>query len=158
MGHIEVSGLTYLLPDGRPLLWDVSFKVGDGAKAALVGPNGAGKTTLLRLITGELVPAAGRISCSGGIGVMRQFLGTGTVHDLLLSVAPRDVHETAAALDAAGSAIELRDDEPRQLAYAQAIADYADAGGYDLEVVWDVCTTEALGLPFAQAGGRGVGT
>ncbi|NBF00595.1 ATP-binding cassette domain-containing protein, partial [Nonomuraea sp. K271] len=57
MGHIEVSGLTYLLPDGRPLLQDVSFKVGDGAKAALVGPNGAGKTTLLRLIAGELVPA-----------------------------------------------------------------------------------------------------
>ncbi|MEO3794600.1 ATP-binding cassette domain-containing protein [Nonomuraea sp. B10E15] len=158
MGHIEVSGLAYLLPDGRPLLNDVSFKVGDGAKAALVGPNGAGKTTLLRLIAGELVPAGGRISGSGGIGVMRQFLGSGTVHDLLLSVAPRSVREAAAALDATESAIVLRDDEPRQFAYAQAVADYADAGGYDLEVVWDVCTTEALGLPYSRVRDRGVGT
>lgn len=38
MGHIEVSRLTYALPDGRLLLDDVSFRVGEGTKAALVGP------------------------------------------------------------------------------------------------------------------------
>jgi ABC-type multidrug transport system ATPase subunit len=37
------------LPDGREPFADVSFRVGEGAKVALVGPNGAGKTTLLRM-------------------------------------------------------------------------------------------------------------
>ncbi|MFF4614981.1 ATP-binding cassette domain-containing protein [Nonomuraea jabiensis] len=158
MGHIEVSGLTYLLPDGRPLLLETSFKVGAGAKAALVGPNGAGKTTLLRLIAGELAPSDGRVASGGGIGVMRQFLGAGTVHDLLIGVAPRRVRDAAAALEAAEAAIARSDDEPAQLAYAQAIADYADAGGYELEVVWDVCATEALGLPYERVKDRELGT
>ncbi|HEX4811592.1 MAG TPA: ATP-binding cassette domain-containing protein [Nonomuraea sp.] len=158
MGHVEVSGLTYLLPDGRPLLLEASFRVGDGAKAALVGPNGAGKTTLLRLIAGELAPADGRVASSGGIGVMRQFLGTGTVHDLLLGVAPRRVGDAAAGLAAAEAALAERDDEPTQLAYAQAIADYADAGGYELEVVWDVCATEAMGMPYERVRDRSLAT
>ncbi|MEU6712249.1 ATP-binding cassette domain-containing protein [Nonomuraea sp. NPDC046802] len=158
MGHVEVSGVSYLLPDGRPLLLEVSFKVGEGAKAALVGPNGAGKTTLLRLISGELEPSDGRIASSGGIGVMRQFLGSGTVHDLLLGVAPRRIADAWGALTAAEAALARRDDEPEQLAYAQAIADYADAGGYELEVVWDACATEALGLPYTSVKERGLDT
>ncbi|NUP02920.1 MAG: ABC-F family ATP-binding cassette domain-containing protein [Nonomuraea sp.] len=158
MGHVEVSGVTYLLPDGRPLLLEASFKVGRGAKAALVGPNGAGKTTLLRLIAGELRPDEGRIAVGGGVGVMRQFLGEGSVRDLLLNVAPRPLRAAAAELARAESAIAARDDEPRQFAYAQAVADYADAGGYDLEVVWDVCATEALGLPYERVADRGLAT
>ncbi|SEH02339.1 ATPase components of ABC transporters with duplicated ATPase domains [Nonomuraea solani] len=158
MGHIEVSDVTYLLPDGRPLLVEASFKVGDGVKAALVGPNGAGKSTLLRLIAGELLPVEGRVVVAGGVGVMRQFLGEGSVRDLLLHVAPVRVREAALAVERAEAAILLRDDEPRQLAYAQAIADYADAGGYELEVVWDVCATEALGLAYEEVKERSLAT
>ena len=44
----------------------------------------------------------------------------------------------AAALDAAELAMMERDDEPTQLRYAQALADWADAGGYEAEVLWDV--------------------
>src|SRR3712207_9508389 len=40
------------------------------------------------------------------------------------------------------------DDERTQMAYATALSEYADAGGYDVEVTWDVCTTAALGLPY----------
>ncbi|WP_307845413.1 ATP-binding cassette domain-containing protein [Planomonospora sp. ID67723] len=161
-GHVEVDRLTYALPDGRLLLHEVSFRVGDGVKARLVGPNGAGKTTLLRLIAGDLRPDDGRVVSSGGLGVMRQFIGGvrdgRTLHDLLLSVAPDRVRAAAAALVRAESAMAARDDETAQLAYAQAIADYADAGGYDMEVVWDTCATAALGLPYGAVRDRPVAT
>ena len=34
MGHIDVAHVTYSLPDGRVLLSDVSFRVGEGQVAA----------------------------------------------------------------------------------------------------------------------------
>src|SRR5260221_14769805 len=74
MAHIDVNSLQYHLPDGRILLQDVSFRIGDGDKAALVGVNGAGKTTLLRLIAGDVEPHGGAVVRSGGLGVMRQFV------------------------------------------------------------------------------------
>jgi ATPase subunit of ABC transporter with duplicated ATPase domains len=40
------------------------------------------------------------------------------------------------------------DDEKTQMAYAHALSDWGDAGGYEAEVLWDVCTTAAMGLPF----------
>src|SRR5690606_39500631 len=50
------------------------------------------------------------------------------------------------------------DDEPAQMAYAQALADWGDAGGYEQETRWDEVTTAALGIPFEQAQWRGVAT
>jgi ATPase subunit of ABC transporter with duplicated ATPase domains len=76
VGHVEVAHLTQALPDGRPLLDDASFRVGEGSVAALVGPNGAGKTTLIRLIAGDLAAQSGTVTVSGGLGVMRQFVGS----------------------------------------------------------------------------------
>ncbi len=75
MGHVEVSHVHHGLPDGRVLLDDASFRVGEGTVAALVGPNGAGKTTLIRLIAGDVTPQSGTVTTSGGLGVMRQFIG-----------------------------------------------------------------------------------
>ncbi|HET6909415.1 MAG TPA: ATP-binding cassette domain-containing protein [Mycobacteriales bacterium] len=162
MGHLDVQRVSLTLPDGRPLLDEVSFRVGDGMKAALVGANGAGKTTLLRLITGDLAPSDGVVTQSGGLGVMRQFVGSvrdeSTVRDLLLSVAPSRVREAAVELDAAELALMEVDDEQTQLRYAHALADWSDAGGYDAEVRWDVCTTEALGLSLDRARWREVRT
>jgi ATPase subunit of ABC transporter with duplicated ATPase domains len=42
--------------------------------------------------------------------------------------------------------------------YAQTLADWADAGGYDIEVLWDVCCTSSLGIPFSRAQYREVRT
>ncbi|MDP9221958.1 MAG: ATP-binding cassette domain-containing protein [Actinomycetota bacterium] len=162
MGFVEVSRLRCALPDGRILLDDVSFRVGEGATVALVGANGTGKTTLLRAVAGDVVPAAGTIRRSGGVGVMRQFVGSvrdsSTVRDLLLAVAPPRVRSAAAALDRAELAMMEQEDDPTSLRYAAALADWADAGGYAAEVLWDVCTTEALGIGFAKARYREVRT
>ena len=165
MGHVDVAGVRFELPDGRVLLDDVSFRVGEGAKVALVGANGAGKTTLLRIVTGDLVPHAGAVTRSGGLGVMRQLVTQGvpdatggTVHDLLLSVSPPRVREAAAHVDACELEMMDRDDEKTQMRYAEALAEWADAGGYDVEVLWDVCTTAALGIPYDRARNRLLGT
>ena len=162
MGHIEVAHVDYYLPDGRMLLSDASFRVGQGAVVALVGPNGAGKTTLSRLISGELQPHAGTVTTSGGLGVMPQFVGSvrddRTVRDLLASVARPLIRDAAQAIDEAETAILERDDEPAQMAYAQALSDWGDAGGYEAETVWDMCTMAALGLPYDQAQFRDVKT
>ena len=50
------------------------------------------------------------------------------------------------------------DDEATQMRYAHAIAEWAEAGGYDQEVVWDVVAVSALGVPFAQAQYRELAT
>src|SRR6185437_2994272 len=75
VGYIDVAGVSLMLPDGRPLLDEVSFRVGEGRTTALIGANGAGKTTLLRMIRDEVAPDSGVISVGGGLGVMDQFVG-----------------------------------------------------------------------------------
>ncbi|MFD5321657.1 ABC-F family ATP-binding cassette domain-containing protein [Streptomyces sp. NPDC127098] len=162
MGHVEVAHLEYRLPDGRVLLDDVSFRVGEGEAVALVGANGAGKSTLLRLVAGELRPVGGSVAVSGGLGVMPQFVGSvrdeRTVRDLLVSVAQPGIRRAAAAVDAAELAVMERDDEAAQLVYAQALADWAEARGYEAETVWDMCTMAALGTPYEKAQWRLVRT
>jgi ATPase subunit of ABC transporter with duplicated ATPase domains len=162
MGHVEAAHLSHTLPDGRVLVDDVSFRVGDGVVAALVGPNGAGKTTLMRLITGDLAPETGSVSSSGGLGVMRQFIGgirdDTTVRDLLLSIAPVRIRDAASRLDAAELAMMERDDEPTQMRYATALAEWGDAGGYEQEVHFDACCMAALGLSYDRCQWREVAT
>ena len=163
MGHVEVAHLSHALPGGRLLLGDASFRVGEGTTAALVGPNGAGKTTLIRLVAGDLAPQSGTVTVSGGLGVMRQFVGglrgeDTTVRDLLVSVAAPRVREAAARLGAAELAMTQRDDERAQLRYAAALADWGDAGGYEAEVLWDACCVAAVGVGVDRCGPRPVGT
>ncbi|WP_030667795.1 ABC-F family ATP-binding cassette domain-containing protein [Streptomyces sp. NRRL B-1347] len=162
MGHLEAAHIEYYLPDGRALLGDVSFRVAEGTSAALVGPNGAGKTTLLKLIAGELRPHGGTVTVSGGLGVMPQFVGSvrdaTTVRDLLVSVAHPRIREAARAVDAAEHALLTVDDEAAQLQYAQSLADWAEARGYEAETLWDICTTAALGVPYEKAQWREVRT
>ncbi|MGL5852689.1 MAG: ATP-binding cassette domain-containing protein, partial [Phycicoccus sp.] len=177
MGHLDVNAVGYSLADGRLLLRDVTFRVGDGAKVALVGPNGVGKTTLLRILAGDLAAHQGAVTRSGGLGVMRQFVGSSrgaratasaagtpsapdgsTVRDLLVSVAPEPLRRVAGEVERTELAVMERDSETDQLAYAQALVDWADAGGYEWETLWDVCTVAALGIPFEAAQYRAVTT
>ncbi len=162
MGYVDIQSLSHVLPDGRVLFDDVSFRVGDGTKTALVGANGTGKTTLLRMVAGDDAPLSGSIARQGGVGVMRQFIGSirdeTEVRHLLRDLAVPGVRDAARRLEDAELAMMERDDEKSQMAYAQALADWGDAGGYEAEVVWDVCTTAALGMPFERCQYRGLTT
>jgi ATPase subunit of ABC transporter with duplicated ATPase domains len=152
VGFVDVSGVEYKLANGRILLHDVSFRVGEGARAALVGSNGAGKTTLLRLIAGDLQVVAGSISRSGGLGVMRQFIGSvrdgTTVQRLLLDLSPQPLQAAWQQLHDAEVAMMDGDDEATQMRYAESLAAWGDAGGYDAEVRWDTVTVAALGASY----------
>ncbi len=162
MGYVDVQSLSHVLPDGRVLFDDVSFRVGDGSKTALIGANGTGKTTLLRMVAGDDAPLSGTIARQGGVGVMRQFIGSirddSEVRHLLLDLARPAVRDAGRELEAAELAMMQTDDEKTQMRYAQALADWGDAGGYEAEVVWDVCTTAALGVPYEKAMYRSVST
>ncbi|SFR85382.1 ATPase components of ABC transporters with duplicated ATPase domains [Agromyces sp. CF514] len=179
MGFIDVNGVSFSLPDGRPLLADLAFRVVDGRTTALIGANGAGKSTLLRIIRGDLRPDEGSVQVDGGLGVMDQFIGRtpsesvgapdaaggttaadtpSTVAGLLVSVAPTRIRAAALELEASENALIEADDTANQMRYATALAEYAEAGGYEQEVVWDHCTSAALGIPFEQARWRELST
>jgi ATPase subunit of ABC transporter with duplicated ATPase domains len=162
VAHIDVTDLQYFLSDGTQLLGGVTFKVTSGSKTALIGPNGTGKTTLFRIISGELVPDEGTVNKSGSMGIMRQFVGQvrdeSTVRDLLVSTATPELARAARELDGAEAAMLESEDEKVQMAYAQAIVDWGDAGGYELETVWDEVCMAALGVPFDKAAHRAAST
>ena len=58
---VDFEDVSYQTEDGKPILKDVTWRLGPGDRIGLLGANGAGKTTLLQLMTGELRPGSGRI-------------------------------------------------------------------------------------------------
>lgn len=178
MGAITVSHLSWRRPGGATLLDDVSFRVGDGERVALIGANGVGKTTLLRLVAGDETGHTGTVSVDGHLAFMRQLVGHGaaahhaaashdlagnagpvTVRDLLLSASPERIQRAASSLHLAESALhQSHDDEAAALRYAHALAEWGEAGGYDIEALWDVCTTRAVALPLDDVAGRPLAT
>lgn len=157
-GAVSVIDVEYFLASGRPVLAGASFRLGDGTKTALIGANGVGKSTVLRLLAGELEPDGGTVVRSGRVALMPQFIGepgrADTVMDVLLATAPAAVRSAAAALGEADSAMQRDPTETTQMRFAQAVSDYADAGGYDMEVEWDKACTAVLGQSLEQARGR----
>ncbi len=163
MGYVDVAGVGHVLPDGRELFANVSFRVGEGAKVALVGPNGAGKTTLLRMVAGDLPVSVGNVARAGGLGVMRQFIGMigddRTLADLALSLATPTLRAAGERLAAAEAALHADGaGEKQQMAYANAIASWGEVGGYDAEVLFDTVAVAILGKPWEDVKHRPVRT
>jgi sulfate-transporting ATPase len=160
MGYVDVAGVGFVLPDGRELLADVSFRVGESAKVALVGPNGAGKTTLLRMVAGDLPTRGGGIARAGGLGVMRQFIGMigddRTLEDLALSLVEPSLRAVGERVAAAAAALD--ETERTQLAYANALTAWGEAGGYDAEVLFDTVAVAILGIAWEESKHRPVRT
>jgi osmoprotectant transport system ATP-binding protein len=63
--NIEFDHVTFRLPDGRPLLSDLTLGVRTGETLVLLGRSGSGKTTTMKLINRLLDPSEGRVRVQG---------------------------------------------------------------------------------------------
>jgi branched-chain amino acid transport system ATP-binding protein len=61
---LQIKGLTKIF-GALYAVDNVSFGIDRGELVALLGPNGAGKTTLFNLITGFIIPEAGKVMFKG---------------------------------------------------------------------------------------------
>jgi len=65
-GDIQLSGVTFTYRGAKkPALKNVSMKIRQGEKIALVGQNGSGKTTLVKLLLHLYEPNAGKLTLNG---------------------------------------------------------------------------------------------
>ena len=64
-GDVALEGVSFAYDRERPVLHDVSMKVGAGECVALVGPSGAGKSTLGALVARFHDPSKGRVLIDG---------------------------------------------------------------------------------------------
>lgn len=163
MAIIDLTDVRVTLSGGWTLFDGVTFRVPGGQHAALVGSNGIGKTTLLKAIAGVEPSGGGAINVDGRLGYMRQFVvgsdDPTTLREFLLSFAEFPVRTAADQLAVAQSRLERGDiGEKAQLSYANALTAWDEAGGYQLEVLWDVCTVAAVGEPFTDVEDRPVRT
>ncbi len=64
-GFLDVRGITFSYPGGRPIFADLSFTLGRGELFTILGPNGAGKSTLLNCVTAVRPAQHGRVLLGG---------------------------------------------------------------------------------------------
>lgn len=59
---VRMTNVSYQYPKApKPSLADVSCQLTLSSRVAIIGPNGAGKSTLIKLLTGEVIPTAGKV-------------------------------------------------------------------------------------------------
>ncbi len=62
---IRMTNVEKTYDNGTHALNGISFQIDDGEFVFLVGPSGSGKSTIIKLLTGEVVPTAGRVMING---------------------------------------------------------------------------------------------
>jgi ATPase subunit of ABC transporter with duplicated ATPase domains len=159
MGHIAVSNLAYAHPGGDTLFFDVSFRLPAGRHAGLVGVNGVGKSTMLRVMAGELQAEEGDVALGGRALYMAQDVGAGggTVRELLLEAAPLRVGDAGRRMLEAERQLAAGD-EQAGVRLGEAIGEWSDLGGYELEGQWDAACRRIVRAGLADVGDREAAT
>jgi vitamin B12/bleomycin/antimicrobial peptide transport system ATP-binding/permease protein len=141
-GGVAVDGLDLDLPDGRPLLHDITLAAAPGEALLVSGPTGIGKSTLLRAVAGLWPWGSGEIRIGEGRHLFlpqRPYLPLGTLKEALLypqTGAAADTTTLAAALGAVGlgsfaTQLDVADNwaarlslgEQQRLAFARVLLD-----------------------------------
>jgi ATPase subunit of ABC transporter with duplicated ATPase domains len=159
MSSIVVSDLEYAPPGRDSLFFGVSFGVGPGEHAALVGPNGVGKSTILRLLSGELEPDDGELAMRGNALTMTQDVGMSrpgdSLRDMLIEVAPAELRKAGRKLAESEKAMLAGTDDG--MAFAEALTEWGDLGGYELESKWFAAAERSVKTPILDFSTRLVG-
>ena len=62
---IRLKDVEKTYENGTKAVQGISFTIEDGEFVFLVGPSGSGKSTIIKLLTGEVIPTAGRVMVNG---------------------------------------------------------------------------------------------
>lgn len=121
----------------RVLFNDVTFRLEEYDRFALVGPNGAGKTTLLNIITGKEDADSGRVILAKGakVGYLEQEaieMGQNTIFEEVLS-AQHEILEQERHMRALEESLGDSPTEQQLSQYGRARDMYEQMGGYQLE-------------------------
>ncbi len=85
---LQLQSVSLHVPDGRPLLSDLSLSVEPGETMLLTGPSGSGKSTLIRALAGIWPFGSGRIAAppksSSLFLPQKPYLPLGTLREVLL--------------------------------------------------------------------------
>ncbi len=159
MSSIVISDLDYAPPGADSLFFDISFGVSPGDHAAIIGPNGVGKSTILRILSGELPADDGEFSVGGTLLTMSQDVGMGrpddTLRQMLIEVALPELRTAGRALIEAEQAMAAGTDDG--MGYAEALTNWGDLGGYDLEASWSAAAGRSVKTPIDDFSTRLVG-
>lgn len=135
----------------RTLFTDVTFKLEEHDRLALVGPNGAGKTTLLNIITGQEDADTGRVLFAKGakVGYLEQEaieMGDNPIFEEVLS-AQHEIMRQEQKVRSLELSLGENPTEQQLSAYGKARDIYESMGGYELES----CVRAVLfGLGFGE--------
>jgi len=114
---IETIGLSFAFESGRDVLADITFRISQGERVAILGGNGAGKSTLVWCLAGILRPRGkvhifgqSPVSAKGRLGLVfqnpeDQLFMPSIQEDLILPLVNRGASEE----DAADKALSLLD-------------------------------------------------
>ena len=135
----------------RTLLHPTNFHVAKGDKIGLVGRNGAGKTTLTRVITGDMLPTAGKVRVSGKLGYLPQDTHAADPEQTALDrmMSARDIATIIRRIRKAER--DMTDPDPDVMTkamnrYDKAMQDFEKAGGYAAQSE-ATAMAASLGLP-----------
>lgn len=145
-GLLMVESLALQLPDGRPLLSEVSFTLKSSATVLLTGPSGSGKSTLLRAMAGLWPFGSGTVHRPPDerslflpqkpylpVGTLREVvgypcrpgeIGDDVLHEVLCAV---DLSRLAGRLDQTAHWMQqLSTGEQQRIAFARVLAQRPD--------------------------------
>lgn len=130
MPHLTLDSISAATPDQRTLFSGLTLSI-TRERIGIVGRNGAGKSTLLAIAAGLAEPAAGTVSRTGRVGMLRQIQPTGETLAQALGVAA-ELARLARIESGAGDETDLLEADwllPERIASA-----LADVGleGFDL--------------------------